>query len=476
MSLDSLGYIQNVNSDTERLVGRSGDSLLGRPFVSLISEEYRRVWLTYFLSHRQEGKQGTVELELNVERFRKRFSVSTTTSALGGILEYDITLQEVQVAGGKETRKPFGFEFFSDLVRQLPDLVITVNREGDVTFVNHGLLELPAHQIVGRPFCDYLRPYDLPIFRAALRDAFVFGKTANFINEGLVCFPADTYYSVRITPMPIRHRRNKRGTTLETEAVLIVLNDVTDEHRSKHQLENTAHSLQLLGKRVDSVREDERKYLSQELHDQIGQSLTALKIDLSLSRKKLAADCRPAKLAIKRAEAALDQLLEQVRALCSEIRPPELDDFGLAAAINSYIKAFRKRTAITCRFESNTDETPIATDVALALFRVFQEAMTNVVRHSRASRTDVSLNMGENSLTLMVADNGQGFSENKITARDSLGLIGMRERTERLGGTMSIQSDATGSIVTVQVPRVAMQDSANLSSREPSHNGKSVEF
>jgi signal transduction histidine kinase len=466
MLLDSLGYIQNVNSDTEQLAGRSRDSLLDKPFASLICEEYRRAWLTYFLSHRQAGKKGMLELELNVDRFRRRLSVSTNTTALGGIVEYDITLQEVQITTDQKGPS-IDLQFFWDLVRQLPDLVITVDREGLVTFANRSLLQLSTRQIIGRRFSEYLRPCDVQRFTGALRDAFVFGKTANFINEGLVSFPIDSYYSVRITPMPLRSS-NKRAKALETAAALIVLTDITDEQRSKHDLRNAAHILQLLGRRVDGVREDERKYLSQELHDQIGQSLTALKIDLWLSRKKLAHPSRPARLAIKRAESAVDKLLEQVRALCSEIRPPELEDFGLAVAMNSYLKGFRKRTAIVCSFESNMDDLLIGTGAALGLFRVFQEAMTNVIRHSHASRTDVSLKAGDKWLTLTVADNGQGFAAEKITEPNSLGLLGMRERTECLGGTLSIQSDNTGSTVIVQVPLVSTPDSMAHSARRTS--------
>jgi signal transduction histidine kinase len=180
--------------------------------------------------------------------------------------------------------------------------------------------------------------------------------------------------------------------------------------------------------------------------------LTALKIDLSLARRKLDSKER-VRLAMKSAESAVDQLINLVRELSAELRPPLLDDLGLVAALQFHLETFQKRTGIRCIFKTRTEEVSTSNEIAIGVFRVCQEALTNVVRHSGASYVEVALEAHRGWLFLSVADNGRGITEAEVYSSNSLGLIGMRERAQQMGGTIHIQNASTeGTTVVLQVP------------------------
>ncbi len=219
----------------------------------------------------------------------------------------------------------------------------------------------------------------------------------------------------------------------------------------RHELDE---QLRQLSARVEAAREDERTGIAREIHDQLGQALTVLKMDLAwIARRASTPEAQQARLA--EALAQVDQIIGEVRRISAELRPGVLDDLGLDAALAWAAREFEQRTQIACVVRSGiADDEQIDRDVATAIFRVFQEALTNVVRHAHARNVDVWLEERDGALELRVKDDGQGIADDAIRDPRSLGLLGIRERARRLGGTAEVGRDvAGGTVVTLRIPR-----------------------
>ncbi len=219
-------------------------------------------------------------------------------------------------------------------------------------------------------------------------------------------------------------------------------------------LEHSSQQMQALSARLQVLREEERTAMAREIHDELGQQLTGLKLDVAQLSKAIQREPAEALQARTQALAAeLDTMIQTVRRIATNLRPSVLDDFGLLAAIEWQVQEFRSRTGIACRFSTNAPDLQLETPVATALFRMFQEALTNIVRHAQATQVEVELSLDGHTLRLQVRDDGQGITDRQRLATGSLGLVGMRERVRLLEGDFDIQSwPGRGTTVTVKVP------------------------
>jgi signal transduction histidine kinase len=225
-------------------------------------------------------------------------------------------------------------------------------------------------------------------------------------------------------------------------------------HERTLALEHTGQQLQALSARLQVLREEERTHMAREIHDELGQQLTSLKIDVAQLSKAIEREPPAALHSRTRALAELlDTMIQTVRRIATDLRPAVLDDFGLLAAIEWQVQEFRARTGIACRFNTNVSELALDAATATALFRTLQEALTNITRHARAAEVEVSLLREETGLLLQVRDNGLGISDRQRLGSGSLGLMGMRERMRQLSGEFTIDSvPGQGTTVTVRVP------------------------
>jgi signal transduction histidine kinase len=230
--------------------------------------------------------------------------------------------------------------------------------------------------------------------------------------------------------------------------------DLTERMRAEQQLQNSFAQLRALAARLQSVREEERTRVAREIHDELGQALTSIKLDLASVMHDLEAHQKPQPSRVESALEAIDQTIQSMRRIATELRPAVLDALGLVAAIEWAAEEFGSRTGTKCRLELPADEIAIDHEAATALFRIFQETLTNVARHAGATEVDVRLVQENGSLLLEVRDNGRGIAEQQLSSSASLGIVGMRERALLLGGKLTISGQpGTGTTVTVTIPQ-----------------------
>ena len=237
-----------------------------------------------------------------------------------------------------------------------------------------------------------------------------------------------------------------------------VMLDITDRKAAEIQIQKSHEQLRALSMRLQEIREEERTRISREIHDELGQILTAIRMNLSLLNLKFldGSDKLPRKQLLSEMSgliSVVDRAIDTVRRIASELRPDVLDHLGLKTAIEYHVQEFQSRTAIECEFRSECDVTDFDPDCATAVFRILQETLTNVARHSHATRVQVKLSQEGGRLVLEVQDNGRGMMETDMQNSRSLGLLGMRERAAGVGGTLDIRSNpGQGTTVTLRLP------------------------
>jgi signal transduction histidine kinase len=217
--------------------------------------------------------------------------------------------------------------------------------------------------------------------------------------------------------------------------------------------------LRALAARLISVREEERTRIAREIHDELGQVLTGLKLEVTWLAKRLAADQKPLLEKTETMCRLIDSTVRLVRRISTGLRPEILDEMGLVAAIGWQAGEFQKRMGIRCRLELPADQVALDKELSTAVFRIFQEVLTNIARHARASSVNVDLDISDDRLSLRVVDNGIGIADGQIRSRESLGLLGMRERAQLFGGEVTIQAaPRIGTTVSLLIPRSRPQD------------------
>ncbi len=258
-------------------------------------------------------------------------------------------------------------------------------------------------------------------------------------------------------------RRRKDGSSLHAaisrvpvalpggrSAVYAILSDITERKRAEVELQRSHDQLRALAARLQKVREEERTRVAREIHDELGQALTAIKIALdSLSNEMPEGKIQQSESIMKLA----DETIQSVRRISTELRPAVLDTLGLVAAVEWAVEEFEARTGTRCQLDLPQDDVVIDQDAATAMFRIFQETLTNVARHAEATGVNVRLAEEDEGLTLEVHDNGKGVNEEQLSAGSSLGILGMRERALLLGGELTITgAPGKGTTLRVRIP------------------------
>ncbi len=252
--------------------------------------------------------------------------------------------------------------------------------------------------------------------------------------------------------------RNKKNEALTIEAILT---DVTERKHYEQKLEETTKSLRALSSYQQKVREEERLYIAREIHDQFGQDLTALKMDVAMVSKssvklyenKKEIEFKNISDELKKMSFYIDDIINKVRKISTELRPDILDKLGLVEAIEWHAEEFEKRSKIKCITTVEEKEISLSPEKSISIFRIFQETLTNAARHSGAKEIQIDLKIQNGWMILRVTDNGRGITNDEIENGKSLGILGMKERVLILGGIFNIKGEINkGTIIDIKIP------------------------
>jgi PAS domain S-box-containing protein len=234
--------------------------------------------------------------------------------------------------------------------------------------------------------------------------------------------------------------------------------DITERRRAEEQLKNSNEKLRALSASIRSAREEEGTRIAREIHDELGSALTSLKWEMEWLDKIFTESENQSQSKLLREKIAsmmrlTDTVINTVRRIASELRPSILDDLGLAEAIEWQAQQFQLQTGIICRCECSLEGVDLPQDKSTSVFRIFQEALTNILRHARATSVDITIRKDGGELVLTISDNGRGITEDEKSGQHSLGLLGMRERAHLIGGKISINGiKGRGTVIVVRVP------------------------
>jgi PAS domain S-box-containing protein len=378
--------------------------------------------------------------------------------------ELSVTVEELRVADEElrqqadellqsQARIEAERQRYRDLFEFSPDGYIVTDVHGRIREINTAaanLLGAPAEMLTNKPLATRVAASSLHDFRARLASALK--------EPGTQRWEMDIVPRGR-SPLPVACSVTQvRGHEPPHDIDLIWrLHDISERRQAQAELERSRERLRALAARLEAVREQERAHVAREVHDELGSSLTAIKMEVVQLRQgleKLEADDAAGLAARANAAAELiDATMGAVRTIAMELRPAILDDFGLVAALDWQLNEFSRRTGIRGHMHVAPGQTPVAPNQAIAVFRVFQELLTNIARHAGASRVEVRLAQEDGNLQLVVRDDGRGFEPAAATGSGGLGLVRMRERLKALGGELDIASAAgRGTAVEVRLP------------------------
>ena len=339
---------------------------------------------------------------------------------------------------------------YQQLVENINEGIVVQDKDGIITFANEKFLEMVGYtqdEVVGHLIKDLLAGGLLKKDRKHIigqkKDQWKSFELAWKRKNGERVFTI-------LSPKPIYDNKGR------FEGSVAVLTDITERRDVERELRRSREELRNLSLHLQSVRERESKRIAREIHDELGQKLTALKMDLSWLSHRMGTGDKGQKKILEKMESMsglIDITIQTVQKISSELRPGLLDDLGLVPAIEWLAHDFQNRTKIQCRIRVDYEEIDLEPDCTTAIFRIAQEALTNVVRHSKATRVNISLKEKDGALVLRIRDNGQGIREEDIFAPSSLGLMGMRERIRPFGGELNIKgSPDKGTILTISLP------------------------
>jgi len=337
------------------------------------------------------------------------------------------------------------------IIESAMDAIITVDEEQKILHFNvaaERIFHCPAANAVGGPLDRFIPERFRAAHRGHIRHFGETGETARTMGARLTLwglradgeeFPIDASIS----------QATEKGRKLYT----VILRDITGRKRAEEALERSYQDLRELSAAMHEVREAERLRIARELHDELAQWLTAIKMDVSWLAARLPRDQAQLVDKTERMKGMVDTTVAAVRRIAADLRPVMLDDLGLVAALESLLHDLSQRTGIVVGFEADEAGLDFGEPLSSALYRIAQEALTNVARHAQAAEVKVGIRVDGERLVMTVRDNGRGFDSGAVKGKKSYGVMGIRERAYTLGGAARIERHpGGGTVVEVVIP------------------------
>jgi len=436
---------ETVNPAFARMHGYTVEEMVGMPIeavhAALDRAEVERDAATLEVSG--YVRRETEHLRRDGSTFPVSKAVSVVRDEQGKPLFYSAHVEDIterkraeEEARERETRLRL-------LADQIPAVLWTTDRDLRFTSsMGSGLrqLGLVPGQLIGVSLFDYFQTNDPAFAPIAAQRRALEGESVRF----------ETPWRERIYRSYVEPLRDETGAITGTIGIAL---DVTEHKRAENELRVSHARLRNLAARLQEVREEERTSIAREIHDELGQALTAIKLDLAWLRDHVPATPPDLRERAQGTVAYVETTLATARRLSGQLRPAILDQLGLEAALESLGREWAQRSGCECSLDVEADDLGLDAKRDTAVYRIVQEALTNVARHAAATRVEIRLRARPHELTVEVEDDGRGIRPEAVGAGDSFGLIGMRERAHALGGEVTIGSgDGGGTLVVLRLP------------------------
>ena len=450
--LDAEGRIIYLNPEWERSLGYALEEMLGKELGSLAhpgaDTSREKVWGKLKEGEAIKGLQavlagkGGEEVHLVVSAIPIRDETGTIVGAQGSA--YDLTDHQLAMEARRTSEDRFRATFEQKAVG-----IVHVNPQGRIVRANDRLCEITGYsrdELLRMNVQDLTHPDDRAGSGARLEEALAGGMEQYTLEQRYIRKSGEPLW----ISLSVSVEKREDGTPYY---LIGTVQDISARKRVEGELRDSRERLRGLAARLVEVREEERTGIARELHDELGQALTALRMDLALLEEGLG-EGEPELVDRVRSMVELtDSSIDSVQTMSARLRSPILDVLGLQAAVEWQVEEFAGRTEIACEVEMPDEGLDLVEKRATGVFRILQEALTNVARHAEASRVRVRLEQTFGQVMLEVEDNGVGVSEEVLESYESLGLIGMRERAEMMEGEVKIERRPEGgSRVTLTLP------------------------
>ncbi|MGB7845721.1 MAG: PAS domain S-box protein [Candidatus Acidiferrum sp.] len=478
--------ILDLNPAAARITGSPPEGLRGKTlqeFPSLLKTEFSNRCLEAMQS-RAPRDLGDISFDDHGNR-QSLYSVQIfpLSENLLGVAFDDVTGRR---AGQDLLESPERFHLLVQAVQEYA--IIHLDSLGNVVSWNNGaeiLKGYGAGEILGKHFSVFYPPEDISIGKPQqmLKEA---AQRGQFEDEGWRIRKDGSRFWANVVVTPLRNAdgtlvgfakvtrditerhgkeemlakdkellelRIEQRTAVLSRVNLELRTEIAEHAKAEEQLRASRDQLRALAARLQSVREAERTSMAREIHDELGQACTAIKMDLALIQRKTSKSQAPLRQKLDSTTQLVDGMIVTLRRIASDLRPRTLDDLGLTSALEWQAEEFEKRTGISCRVTLPQEPLSLDADRSTAIFRIFQESLTNVARHSQATQVAARLETTEDQLLFHVQDNGVGFDPAEVKTRKSLGLVGMQERALLLNGELNVEGiPGSGTILTLRIP------------------------
>lgn len=450
--IETNGKVTFWNPQAEKIFGWTAEEANGKILSNLIiPEKFKSIYEKLIAEYLKTG---------NGKVFNKVLELSAINRYKG---EFLIELTVLPIKQGNE-------EFFCAFVR---DITARKNAEEDIRISEHKYRLLFEQNPMPMWMISLPKKNFLAVNEAAVE--FYGYSKEEFLKMNIKDIRPDdekhnmntviSTYKAGISNTGIWQHRKKDATIVMVNTIthdiiyegkhakLVLSNDMTEKIMAEEKLKNSHTDLRQLATHLQNIRESERTHMAREIHDELGQQLTGLKMDLSWINKKLNTSDHELKQKMNETLNLIDGTVRTVRRIATQLRPSILDDLGIVAAMEWQSEEFQKRSEIETHFTSNVFNITVSPELVTGFFRIFQESLTNVLRHAKATKVKAALNLQDGLLVLKIADNGIGFNSKEIESKKTLGLLGMKERTLIMGGSYEITSKpGKGTTVIIMAP------------------------
>ncbi len=450
-ALDENGLILNINNTELEWLALPREEVVGKRFLAdIVFAEDKPAMLKAFESLLKGEGAGNLEIRLK-RSDDSPFPVLFTASAFSGgrLSMYSTDISELKEAKTGLQRMKEYEEKYRAVIAAIPDGIVLLDNSGFITSCNPAATSiLGASCLIGRKFSDI--------------DGQFFREDGSLIPEQELPPMVTIFTGNPCRQMVMGTMKPDDGMTwisisseilsfpesLAPSAIMVRLSDITERKKQSEALQQSYRAMKALSFRLEHAREAERTSIAREIHDELGSTLTSVKFALSWAVEKSGEKAR-----FEEIFRGLEAAIRSVKKICTDLRPSILDDLGLLAALEWQLDQFGRKTGIRCRLTKPESEPSLPMDVATGIFRIFQETLTNVARHAEATRVRVVFWQNESEIMLTVADNGKGIDPRNLAGSKSLGILGMSERAQALGGKLSVNAaQPNGTTVSLSIP------------------------